>query len=236
MANINTDMFLPLFPLKKLTIYGLDESDLGAEAAAAAESLGVEPQRDPEPKRNVFIRSDQYSFIRRGVPALALKVGLDKGSPEEKIQKKWLHRSLPRAVGRRGPAGGQESRRRVRRAGGQAARAHRQPRGTAALEGFVVLQAIRALKSHFAISERQDVVFAPRSSILMLRVFSPRQGRWLIARGFQPLVDVCIHDPGAGSPWLFSGAPPGQRTNSPTSKTRQRRALARFSRPDRGDG
>ncbi len=90
-ANINTDMFLPLFPLKKLTIYGMDESDLGGEAAAVAESLGVEPQRDPEPKRNVFIRSDQYSFIRRGVPALALKVGLDMGSPEEQIQKKWLH-------------------------------------------------------------------------------------------------------------------------------------------------
>jgi Peptidase family M28 len=89
-ANLNTDMFMPIFPLKKLTIYGLDESDLGAEAEAAARSVGVEPQRDPEPFRNVFIRSDQYSFIRRGVPALALKVGIDKGSPEEKIQTKWL--------------------------------------------------------------------------------------------------------------------------------------------------
>ena len=76
--------------MKKLTIYGLDESDLGADAAAAAESLGIKPQGDPEPKRNVFIRSDQYSFIRRGIPSLALKVGFDKGSPEEKIAKKWL--------------------------------------------------------------------------------------------------------------------------------------------------
>jgi Zn-dependent M28 family amino/carboxypeptidase len=89
-ADINTDMFLPLFPLKKLTIYGIDESDLGADAAAVAESLGVEPQRDPEPKRNVFIRSDQYSFIRRGIPSLALKVGFDKGSPQEQVVKRWL--------------------------------------------------------------------------------------------------------------------------------------------------
>ncbi len=89
-ADINTDMFLPLFPMKKLTIYGLDESDLGAIAASAAESLGIKPQGDPEPKRNVFIRSDQYSFIRRGIPSLALKVGFDKGSPEEQIAKKWL--------------------------------------------------------------------------------------------------------------------------------------------------
>jgi Zn-dependent M28 family amino/carboxypeptidase len=89
-ANINTDMFMPLFPLKKLTIYGMDESDLGDEAAGAARSMGIEPQRDPEPRRNIFIRSDQYSFIRRGVPALAFKVGFDKGSPEEAVQTKWL--------------------------------------------------------------------------------------------------------------------------------------------------
>jgi Zn-dependent M28 family amino/carboxypeptidase len=89
-ADINTDMFLPLFPMRSLTIYGLDESDLGAVAAGAAESLGIRSQGDPEPKRNVFIRSDQYSFIRRGIPSLALKVGFDKGSPEELIAKKWL--------------------------------------------------------------------------------------------------------------------------------------------------
>jgi Zn-dependent M28 family amino/carboxypeptidase len=89
-ANINTDMFLPLFPLKRLTVYGIDESELGDDASATAKSLGVSPERDPEPKRNVFIRSDQYSFIRRGVPSLALKVGFEKGSPEEQTAKKWL--------------------------------------------------------------------------------------------------------------------------------------------------
>jgi Zn-dependent M28 family amino/carboxypeptidase len=89
-ADINTDMFLPLYPMKKLTVYGIDESDLGADAAVVARSMGIEPQGDPEPKRNIFIRSDQYSFIRRGIPSLALKVGFDKGSPEAAIAKKWL--------------------------------------------------------------------------------------------------------------------------------------------------
>ena len=89
-ADINTDMFLPLFAFKKLTIYGLDESDLGADAAAVAESSGIAPQADLEPKRNIFIRSDQYSFIRQGIPSVALKVGYDKDSPEEQIVKKWL--------------------------------------------------------------------------------------------------------------------------------------------------
>ena len=46
-------------------------------------------QADPEPQRNRFIRSDQYSFIREGVPALAMKVGYDEGSPEAKIAADW---------------------------------------------------------------------------------------------------------------------------------------------------
>ncbi len=89
-ANLNVDMFLPLFPLKKLAVFGLVESDLGADAVASAKVVGVTAVADPEPKRNLFIRSDQYSFIRQGVPALAFKVGFDAGSPEEKIAKAWL--------------------------------------------------------------------------------------------------------------------------------------------------
>jgi len=89
-ADINVDMYLPIFPLKKLTIYGMQESNLGELASEVASSLKVAPQADPEPNRNLFIRSDQYSFIRQGVPSLALKVGFDKGSPEEKLAKEWL--------------------------------------------------------------------------------------------------------------------------------------------------
>ena len=89
-ADINTDMFLPLYPFKRLTVFGLDESDLGDEAASVATSLGVVPGPDPAPGRNVFIRSDQYSFIRRGIPSIMIAVGYDKGSPEEQIARKWL--------------------------------------------------------------------------------------------------------------------------------------------------
>jgi hypothetical protein len=89
-ADVNTDMFLPLFPLERLTVYGLDESDVGDDAAAVARSLGVVPEPDPEPKRNIFIRSDQYSFIRQGVPSVALKVGFVKGSPQAEVAKRWL--------------------------------------------------------------------------------------------------------------------------------------------------
>jgi len=88
-ANINIDMFLPIVPLKVLTVYGLAESDLGDWARDAAQSLGVQVQADPEPQRNAFIRSDQYNFIRHGVPALAMGVGFEKGSAEQEIFKNW---------------------------------------------------------------------------------------------------------------------------------------------------
>jgi len=68
----------------------LSESDLGDAVRDVAQSLGVEVQPDPEPQRNSFIRSDQYNFIRHGVPALAMGVGFVKGSPEQAIFKDWL--------------------------------------------------------------------------------------------------------------------------------------------------
>jgi Zn-dependent M28 family amino/carboxypeptidase len=89
-ADLNTDMFLPLYPLHILTVYGLHESDLGDSVRKVAQSLDVEVQDDPAPQRNVFIRSDQYSFIRAGVPSIMTEVGYKKGSKEEEVQKDWL--------------------------------------------------------------------------------------------------------------------------------------------------
>jgi Zn-dependent M28 family amino/carboxypeptidase len=71
-----------------MTVFGLAESDLGDWAREACESQGVGVQPDPEPERNAFIRSDQYSFIKQGVPAVAMDVGFTKDTFA--IQKQWL--------------------------------------------------------------------------------------------------------------------------------------------------
>lgn len=89
-ADINTDMYLPLYPLKIMTVYGLSESTLGDDARAVASQADIKIQPDPNPLRNVFIRSDQYSFVRQGIPSVMLDFGNEKGSPEEAIAKKWL--------------------------------------------------------------------------------------------------------------------------------------------------
>ncbi|MBZ5613322.1 MAG: M28 family peptidase [Acidobacteriia bacterium] len=90
-ADVNVDMFLPIVPLKVLTVLGLDDSDLGDRAREIAQSQGVKVQPDPEPLRNLFIRSDQYNFIRHGVPSLVMGVAPEPGSPEQrKLFKDWL--------------------------------------------------------------------------------------------------------------------------------------------------
>jgi Peptidase family M28 len=88
-ANLNTDMFLPLFPLRSIVAQGLEESDLAADLRTVAQASGIEALTDPEPERNAFTRSDQYSFIRSGIPALSLKVGFVKDSPEHELVRKW---------------------------------------------------------------------------------------------------------------------------------------------------
>lgn len=89
-ADVNVDMFLPIVPLKVLRVLGLDDSDLGDRTREIAQSRGVKVQPDPEPLRNLFIRSDQYNFIRHGVPAVIMSVGSEPGSREQKLFKDWL--------------------------------------------------------------------------------------------------------------------------------------------------
>jgi Zn-dependent M28 family amino/carboxypeptidase len=88
-ANLNMDMFLPLSPMKSVMVLGLDESDLGDRVREVATRMGLGVNPDPQPERNRFTRSDQYSFIRQGIPALALKVGFEPGSPAAEIDARW---------------------------------------------------------------------------------------------------------------------------------------------------
>jgi hypothetical protein len=89
-ADVNVDMFLPLYPLNALEVQGLDESTLGADVRALGNAMHIGILADQQPRRNRFIRSDQYSFVRHGVPALAFKFAALPGSEEARIQKEWL--------------------------------------------------------------------------------------------------------------------------------------------------
>ena len=89
-ADLNMDMFMPLFALKKLHVQGLAESTLGDDVRAVGAEHHIEIAPDPEPDRNSFTRTDQYSFVQAGVPSLAMKFGWTLGSPEYKQWRQWL--------------------------------------------------------------------------------------------------------------------------------------------------
>jgi len=88
-ADINFDMPLPIFPLKSITPIGYEESSLGETAQAVSAKFGLPVVPDPFPDRNVFIRSDQYNFVKAGIPSVFMKFGFAKGTPEAEIEKAW---------------------------------------------------------------------------------------------------------------------------------------------------
>jgi Zn-dependent M28 family amino/carboxypeptidase len=88
-ADLNMDMYLPLFPLKYLEVQGLGESTLGDDISEICKESGITVQADKQPDHVRFIRSDQYSFIKKGIPSLAFKFGWVPGTPEEKLFTDW---------------------------------------------------------------------------------------------------------------------------------------------------
>ena len=74
-ANLNVDMPLFLHPVADVVAFGSEHSTLGAPARAAFEAMGFAVVPDPQPEETVFVRSDQYAFVRRGVPAIYVDTG-----------------------------------------------------------------------------------------------------------------------------------------------------------------
>ena len=88
-GNINLDQLRPLFPLKLLTVHALDDTSLGDDARAVAESLGIAVQRDPEPERGLMQRTDHWPFIQAGIPATNFVFGYRPGTESERIYRQW---------------------------------------------------------------------------------------------------------------------------------------------------
>jgi Zn-dependent M28 family amino/carboxypeptidase len=74
-ADINTDMPTIIAPLLSVVALGAQHSTLAEPTRKAADYLKLEVEADPEPEQNRFIRSDQYSFVVQGIPALHIKYG-----------------------------------------------------------------------------------------------------------------------------------------------------------------
>jgi hypothetical protein len=90
-ANVNLDGLAILYPLRQIVPMGAEHSTLDATVQRAANRMGIELGPDPFPEEVFFVRSDQYSFVRRGVPSVFLFMGLksDSGVDAAAIFREW---------------------------------------------------------------------------------------------------------------------------------------------------
>ena len=92
-ANINIDGNLALlWPLKDIIARGAEHSTLSEYVQEAAARMNLDVTPDPIPELVLFIRSDQYSFVKQGIPAIFLGAGVESSDPKIKPQEiitKW---------------------------------------------------------------------------------------------------------------------------------------------------
>jgi Zn-dependent M28 family amino/carboxypeptidase len=69
-ADLNVDGVLPEWTLHDVEGIGMEHSTLRGDVEDAARAVGLEASPDPDPKRLFFIRSDQFSFVKRGIPSV----------------------------------------------------------------------------------------------------------------------------------------------------------------------
>jgi Zn-dependent M28 family amino/carboxypeptidase len=80
-ANVNLDMPVFLASATDIVAFGAENSTLDAVVRKAAGEAGLTPSPDPMPEQNIFVRSDQYSFVKKGVPAVYLVPGWSAKDP-----------------------------------------------------------------------------------------------------------------------------------------------------------
>jgi Zn-dependent M28 family amino/carboxypeptidase len=88
-ADINLDQLRPLFPLKILTVPGIDLTSLGKIAREVASAQHIELRDDREPERNLLHRADNWPFLRAGIPAIGFVFGFDPGTESERRYREW---------------------------------------------------------------------------------------------------------------------------------------------------
>lgn len=86
--GIGTEVYAPV---KRVVGFGAEHSDLGTVFEEVAAATGTIVTADPLPEENAFVRSDHYSFVKQGVPALMLMGGpADEPTKWIPRMKKWL--------------------------------------------------------------------------------------------------------------------------------------------------
>ena len=82
-ANVNLDMPVLTFNATELVAFGAEHSTIKPYVEPAASDAGFTLIDDPVPQMNLFVRSDHYSFVKRGIPAVFLTMNPTTTATEE---------------------------------------------------------------------------------------------------------------------------------------------------------
>lgn len=82
-AVINIDMPVLLFDFADIIAFGAEHSTLAGPVRRAADQFDTRLSPDPFPDQVIFVRSDHYSFVKEGVPAVYLKPGMSSRQADE---------------------------------------------------------------------------------------------------------------------------------------------------------
>ena len=83
-ADVNIDQIPMLWPVQDIVAFGAEHSSLDAVVRKAAEHMHLAVSPDPMPEEVAFIRSDQYSFVQQGIPAIMPSPGGKSSDPKIK--------------------------------------------------------------------------------------------------------------------------------------------------------
>ncbi len=86
-ADINMDGASVFYTFKDIVALGAPDSTLDAVVEHDATLLGLKVSPDPEPDQNYFVRADQYSFVRQGVPSVFITEGEQARDPNFNAKK-----------------------------------------------------------------------------------------------------------------------------------------------------
>ncbi|HEX6219435.1 MAG TPA: M28 family peptidase, partial [Sphingomicrobium sp.] len=79
---VDLDMPLLLYDFTDVVAFGADHSTVAQAVADAGRSMGIAVSPDPMPEQALFVRSDHYRFVLRGIPGILLMTGYANGGKE----------------------------------------------------------------------------------------------------------------------------------------------------------
>ena len=74
-ADVNLDMPILTYKFEDMMVFGADRSTLGPIVRKAVGAMGLPVAPDPMPEEGIFVRSDHFRFVQKGIPSVFLWPG-----------------------------------------------------------------------------------------------------------------------------------------------------------------